>query len=385
MSKDSLKGNTDRLLKWLNAVGFAFNPFEVVEASLDSNLSKYLVEHSDFANTWGNWSNVVGAPAGGGKTAMRIRLTQACFTGGDINRPFPINYVIPFLKFGERKVLYDDHLQEIVRTAGIYLLLFIACRPYKFFRLDKKEQDQVCKALMLTLPGPLTTFLEPCIQSNNLNYLKSYFPLSTIPPLQDEKISIEFLRALKETKQAEVRSSLVEKWEILVNALVHILKFPSIYLLVDGIDAAPTTSNNAQHGIEYILPVLEKINILKTSSIFLKLFLPSTMLEVLREEFSELIEDVHTIDIKWTHSNLADVIRKRVFVASEGAFGSLQPFCSPAISEMEMQMARIVSPLPREMIVFTRQLLINHVNSEYSDLLQPVTFKKTIDWYKKTQ
>ncbi len=373
----------DALDDWLKAAGFAFNPFEALEASQDIHLSKYMIEHSDFANAWGNWPNIVGAPAGGGKTALRIRLTQACYAGGDFNRPFPVNYVIPFFKFGDQPARYDDHLSEIINKAGVYLLIFLTNRPHRYLQLDDKDKQQVNRAISLSLPGSITTYIEPCITSNNLDYLYTLVPPSIIPPVQDKKASMEFLHTLQKTKQDEYSdSSLIEKWELLVNVLIRVLKFQNIYLFIDGIDASPTTSTNEETGIKYIAPLLEKIDIFRAAGIHLKFFIPSEICNVLENQYKNLIDETHITKINWDQSNLADLIRRRVFAASEGAFGSLQPFCSPAISEIEMQISKNILPLPREMILFTRQLLINHVNGK-SELLQSATLNNTIKWYQK--
>ena len=128
------------LSSWMKSVGMKFNPFEILESSGDPNLSKYMINHDEFVNTWGNWPSFVFAPPGAGKTAMRIRLTQACFTGGENNRPFPVNYSLPFLKWGGHSVSFDDHLSEITRLVGLYLLLYISYRPHRFFELSAKDR-----------------------------------------------------------------------------------------------------------------------------------------------------------------------------------------------------------------------------------------------------
>jgi hypothetical protein len=86
--------------EWLRWAGFRFDPFGPLDAAADPHLSEYLVGHEVFARVWGDGISWVFAPAGGGKTALRISVMQACWIGQETNRPFPIPYVPPFLAWG---------------------------------------------------------------------------------------------------------------------------------------------------------------------------------------------------------------------------------------------------------------------------------------------
>ena len=376
--------DSDSLSSWLKMVGMAFDPFAVLEASGDTNLSKYLIEHKEFANIWGNWPNIILGQPGGGKTAMRVKITQACFSSGGKNRPFPINYTLPFLSWGDHIATYDDHLAEIVNIAGLYLLLFLAYRPQRFLALDEKDKKYVIKVLDWILPGSLSTFIEPCRGMANLSYIESKFPPAILPPSQESNNLNEFLTEIEnKIVNSSIRPSIIERWESTIDVVIHILRFPSIYVLVDGVDASPNTGNNSKVGLDYLSPLLTKSSIWKENKIFLKFFLPLDIAPHLASSFEELVEDITPLVIEWNLSSLADVIRQRVWVASQGNIGSLQIFASPAISEIELQIAKIVHPLPREILVFTRQLLINHANSStMKNQIQPSEIEHTLQWYK---
>ena len=378
----------DKLSSWLKMSGMTFDPFVALEASGDPHLSKYLIEHNEFVNLWGNWPNIVLAPPGAGKTAMRIKLTQACFTGGGKNRPFPINYSLPFLSWGNREITFEDHLSEIMHKAGLFLLLYLAYKPHRFFALTEIDRHYVSKVINWILPGPISTYLEPCQRMGNLEYLEQQFPPAILPPSPQEIMDLndlweEITRSLKTNIEMP---SLVERWEAMVDILIRVLKFPSIYILVDGVDASPQTGANPKLGIMYLNSLLFRITIWSENKIFLKFFLPQDITNYLSRKLKETGEDITPIEIRWPETALAEVIRKRVYVASEGNFGSLEIFASPAISDLEMRISKkihTIRPLPREMLVFTRQLLITHANgNKPEDQIQPNELEKTFRWYQ---
>ncbi len=379
----------DRLSSWLKMSGMTFDPFVALEASGDPHLSKYLIEHNEFANLWGNWPNIVLSPPGAGKTAMRIRLTQACFTGGGKNRPFPINYTLPFLSWGKRDVSLEDHLIEIMQKAGLFLLVYLAYRPHRFFALSETDRLYISRIMNWILPGPIATFIEPCQKMGDLGYIEQQFPPAILPPSPQEMhldLNDFWNELIKNTKSKSERPSLVERWEAMVDILIRILKFPSIYILVDGVDASPQTGVNPELGINYLHPLLSRIAMWSEKKIFLKFFLPQDITRYLLQKLKETGEDIIPIEIKWSETDLAEVIRKRVYVASEGNFGSLETFTSPAISDLEMRISKkihTIRPLPREMLVFTRQLLIVHANGNNpNDQIIPSELEKTFQWYQ---
>jgi predicted dinucleotide-utilizing enzyme len=88
--------------------------------------------------------------------------------------------------------------------------------------------------------------------------------------------------------------------------------------------------------------------------------------------------------IRWDPAQLAEVIRRRVYVASEGAFGSLDAIASPALRDVETILAGAALPLPREILVLTRRVLREHVEREGSDgKIQEEDVRIAIEWYNQ--
>jgi predicted dinucleotide-utilizing enzyme len=84
----------------------------------------------------------------------------------------------------------------------------------------------------------------------------------------------------------------------------------------------------------------------------------------------------------WTPVLLAEVVRRRVYIASEGAFGSLDAITSPALRDVETMLARKVAPLPREIQVLARCVLVEHVQrSGNTGKIQEGDVEAAIKWY----
>src|SRR5215510_6480057 len=79
---------------WLRELGLRFDPFKYLEASADPRLGDYVIGQEAFAVAWDDAPALVFAPAGGGKTAMRLYATRACWVGLGGAHPFPIPYTL---------------------------------------------------------------------------------------------------------------------------------------------------------------------------------------------------------------------------------------------------------------------------------------------------
>jgi hypothetical protein len=65
--------------------------------------------------------------------------------------------------------------------------------------------------------------------------------------------------------------------------------------------------------------------------------------------------------IVWDVENLAEILRRRVRVASQGKFSSLNAISSRAVRDLEMLIAERALPLPRECLVLAGYVLDNYL------------------------
>lgn len=390
-SGDTLSQGTtgeDQVRTWLEWLGMRFDPFLPLDAAADSRLSHYLIHHEAFASVWGDWQSFVFAPPGGGKTALRVRVTEACYVGQDTNRPFPIPYVPPFLMWGHTSPSYEDHLAALARAGAMQLLLSLAYRPHWLFRLDELHLRTVRDALNWNLPGPLGSYLEPCRQSLSVTPLRERInPAFVIPDPPDAPTLVRFCDTLNVVPVPHSqRPSPPERWDGLVYLLLETFGFDSVYLLLDGLDGAVETATDSREATRTLSPILEVLPEWKLQRIFFKGFLPSNIRPLLRNQFPALLKDSGTSTVHWTPELLAELIRQRVYAASNGAFGSLDAIASPALRGIEMTLALVVAPLPREILVLTRRVLLEHVQRKGTKgKIEPEDLDAAIHWYEDNQ
>jgi len=376
--------NASKVLEWLRWAGLHFDPFEPLDAAADTRLNEYLVGHHIFARVWGNVISWVFAPAGGGKTALRISITQACWLGQETNRPFPIPYVPPFLSWGHSCPSLEDHLAAITRAGAISLFLALAHRPHWFFRLDREGRRRVYEALSWNLPAALSVYLERCRQARDVSALrKALDPTFVIPNPPGADELLRWCDELDKAPDVVSPPSPLERWKRMQELLLEVLGFPAVYILADGFDGAPETMANAEAVARCLAPLVPSMGEWANRKIFFKSFLPLETEPVFEKRFPEVVIPERISTIQWTPALLAEVIRRRVYVASEGAFSSLDAVASPALRDIETTLAKAVFPIPREILVLTRRVLEEHVRREGSiGLLQEEDVEAAIYWYQ---
>ncbi|MBC7226173.1 MAG: hypothetical protein H5T61_02950 [Thermoflexales bacterium] len=168
----------------------------------------------------------------------------------------------------------------------------------------------------------------------------------------------------------------------LKDLLRGLLGFPSVYVLLDGLDGAPETIADPSAIAGCLKPLLQWAGEWAEERVFLKGFLPMEAQSPLEERFPDIFTPACVSVIHWTPELLAEVIRRRVYVATEGAFGSLDALASPALRDIETLLAKTVYPLPREILVITRRVVEEHVRREGDGLLAAMDIQAAIHWYQ---
>lgn len=368
---------------WLEWLGLRFDPFGPLDAASDPRLGEYLVGHDAFARTWGDWPSWVFAPPGGGKTALRVRTSQACWVGQETNHPFPLPYIPPFLSWGHASPSLDDHLTALARAGAVTLLLALAHRPHWLFRLDDEARRSVRVVLDWNLPGPLDDYLAHCRQSGSLQSLREALdPTFVLPDPPEAATLLRWCDVLDDAPAGEPRPLPAARWDSLCGLLLDTLGFRSVYILLDGLDAAPETITDAQAMVDCLASLMPLANDWAGRRVFVKGFLPIEAQAPLEDQFTSTFANTHSATIHWTPALLAEVIRRRVYVASEGDFGSLDAIASPGLRDVETILAKAVLPLPREMLVLTQRVLEEHVMREGSEgRIKEHDVDTAIQWY----
>ncbi len=372
---------------WLKAMGLKFDPFAVLDAGQDPDIPTYLVGHADFEQLWGDWPAFAFAPAGGGKTTFRVRLARACRIGEDGRRVFPIVYHrLP----APDEIAHDDsdvHLKPIIRQFAQELLFLLAYRPVELHRLDEASLVNVRRVLDANLPSPLDDYLTRLRDRGDLSPLTHEFDrtasyLVNPPGPQDLQRVCDRLARVPASPATDL--SPAQRFDELTHLILGPLRFEAIYLLIDGVDAYQETNDDPTTALRVLRWLLDNTSAWTARRIFTKFFLPAELESVLRRQMPHLLTSPAKVAIiEWTADALAEVIRNRVSVASEGMFDSLDAISNPGLHDVEEKLVHQVRVrVPREVLVLTERLLVEHVQrAQARDKLDPQDLESAFAWY----
>jgi hypothetical protein len=358
---------------WLARIGLQFNPFAdtLWDAAQDTRLSRYFVLPDAFAAIWGDWSSYVLAPLGGGKTAMSVHTARTCWVGQETNRPFPLPYTPAYGRLRHTHPTSDDHLTALSENAAQHLLLALAYRPHWFLEADPVVQLRIHHALDWNLaPRPLHHYLKVLRQNYQLTALTRLLkPTYEIVDLPDHTNLQALVGILSDTPTATPPSTAGERWQNIVDIILHDLKFRALYILIDKIDAIGRTANNPEQAIDSIAYLLERIEDWEQQDIYLKGFFPLDSRTALLSHYPKATQHDRIVTITWSPEKLATLVKKRLYIASSGSFDSFDAKAAPSIEQnIELTLAREIQQLPREMIALCNQILkvfYTQENSEY--------------------
>jgi hypothetical protein len=375
-------GNDSALDSWLTAVGFRFDPFVFLDAGADPHLGAYLVGHGAFAALWGDWPALAFAPAGGGKTALRVQMVRACWSGPDVGHPFPIPYIPSFDAAGRLPATQADHLTGVLQAGALWLLMALLTHPHWWTALDGEARRTVRGLLERDLPAPLTHYLAEAAESAALRALFAGIDPAAAPTA--EPAAERWLPLCSELAQmptAKVPASAVERMQTLVDLLLGPLKLSAIYLLVDGMDGFAETAADPATAVDLIGQVLASAKGWTGRGVFLKAFLPLETARIVADRFP-VLRQVPQATLRWSPPLLAEVVRQRVYVATQGAYGSLDAISTPDLRVVETQLARLTAPLPREVLVLTHRLLWEHARHDgQTERLSSADLQAASAWY----
>lgn len=388
----------NELQKWLSRVGLNLNPFEYIDAGQDPLIPFYLIDHNQFDKVNGDQPSFVFAPAGGGKTAFRVRLARECRAGRNGRRIFPIVYK-PTKPGGlneTKEELARRQRTDLLGCAAQELFLHLAYCPYAFDEMDAALKEAFLQTVSWDLEFPLTYYL------NQMKYDGSLEPVITAfdptarslpnPPGREDILYLykKLIRYVPDTGKPDDEKRL----EILFDLILNKLKFEAIYILVDGVDAFPETVNNPDQMLKSILWLLDNTLNLTKKSIYVKYFLPTELHPVVvgTSAFRPLTSQGKIIIIKWDADALNEVIRQRLQEASGGKFDSLTAISDRALrasgrSPEEIMIAdlrRFKKLSPRSLIRAVNWLFTNHVQDErVREKLTPQDLTATREWIRR--
>jgi len=364
---------------WLATVGFEFNPFAFLDASSDPRISAYLVGHGAFAAMWGHWPAMAFAPAGGGKTALRMQVARACWAGPDRGYPFPVSY-LPSTMDGKLPTTLDVHLQAILQAATLSLFQAFSIRPHWWDALDGNARRTVrglfdC-ALPISLSHHLAQVQDALFSAPQTDFGRHYSGTNVDLPRW-----ALVLGQLVKTSSAAISVSPLDRLQTLVDLILGPLGLSAVYLLVDGIDGFPETADSPSASSSLLAPLMANAHLWSEKGVFLKGFLPVETAATLTGSVS-FKQPIHQVSIVWSPQLLAEVLRQRIYVATSGEFSSLDAVSAPSFRDIETRIARSAKPLPREALVLVSRLIWEHIRrSGDSSQLNEGDLQVAVKWY----
>ncbi len=340
----------------LSAFGFAFDPFEYLDSAKDRHLQEYLVIPKAVEIALSDQPIAILAQPGGGKSALRIYTAN--FYKDSRGLRFPVTYIPD-----DYSTESDFHLKGIKTSLARAAFMYLASYPDLFFALSSNDKIGL-KSLLLDIPLGLGFNQQILRDSHLLSDLEQALgtsAFSSIPRL--DRAHHQLIRELDATHPSNPLS--LDDSFVLLDRVFGV---KSIHILVDGLDGFMETQTPAEL-LAWIEPLLNILEAWKKKNIYLKFFLP---LDIADATTLTSLSSLHTAALTWDDNLLAEVIRRRVFVASERAFDSLDAISAPDLRNVELTLARQLGErekLPRQIILKCRNLLHGVVMSNRMEIL----------------
>ena len=335
-----------------SGLGFKFDPFEHLDSSRDAHLQEYLVTPKAVEITLLDQPIAVFAKPGGGKSALRIYTAR--FYGDSRGVRFPVTYV-PEMYSTDGNLHFEGIKLSLARAVFMYLVSY----PDLFFGLTPTTKQKI-KQVLLELPYGLDFHLNGLTPRRFIADLEQLLGVSALSGVQMlDRAHQQMALELENISIAESSTiTLDEGFDLLDDAF----GVKSIHILVDGLDGFVETKP-AHALITWIEPLLDILERWDRKNIYLKFFLPMDNSDV---PTVTTLRGLRTAALEWDDGLLAEVIRRRVFVASGGAFDSLDALSAPDVRNVELILARQLGEkqkLPRWIILKSRNLLQRAIES----------------------
>jgi hypothetical protein len=354
--------------RWLGALGFVIDPFSHLNSASDPHLSDYLVGHQSFSMAWDESSAAIFAPAGGGKTAMRLYATRASWVGGGRSHALPVPYIPTAQPTRAPIPTPQEHQLGLTRAIALVLMLAFTAFPNLFLSQTQTLRRNIASLLNRLLPRPLAFYISLLRTGANedVRDVSDMLDRSYGLPLQSSAKQLQELcnalqdRFITANDQPPESDNLDDSTRLFEQAIAYAfeLGFRSVHVLIDGVDGADDTSKNPEQAARSITWLYEQLDTWERQHIFVKGFLPQELAGPLKSELGNTFNALRVNHLQWTPDLLAEVIRRRVYVATRGRFGSLDGFSSPALRDVDIYLARAARSLPRDVIVLARRVLL---------------------------
>jgi hypothetical protein len=394
---ETLDPQTNNLKKWVDVVGLELNPFEKIDAGSDPLIPFYLIDHNQFEHVSGDQPSLVFAPAGGGKTAFRVRLARECRAGRNGRRIFPIVFKPTVPGDSDEDKEHSTHRQrtDLLHYASKELFLHLAYYPYALDEMDSEIRKTLLQMISWDLDFPISYYLGQMEDAGSIEpFLAAFDPTAGSLPNPPGREDINYLSKKLSQYAADVEKPEDEKrLDCLFELLFHKLKYEAIYILVDGVDAFLETVHSPERALAAISWFIDNTLLWMKNRIFVKFFLPDEVYPIAMKipAFRLLTLKSKIAIIKWDADKLSEVIRQRLQEASGGKYDSFAAISDRALRASGRTVEEILiadlrrhkKSSPRSLIRAANQLITNHIQGkQVREKLTPQDLKAVREWIR---
>jgi len=354
--------------EFLARLGFQANPFQFTNADEEEHLQSYFVPPPYFDSVWGDpnrpVSQVIFAPRGGGKSAQRRMLEYRAHRENIFTITYDrFEHLVPA---SLNNLTLEYHLRNLIRLGLLGFLLEIHERtlsPSSFRRIEREQIDVLCRTYigritktealeaiksLRTLSAKARTFLRDwagpagslasmILKAKGLGPLNlKTGPTDEAPPVPDElptKLHLE-----------------------IVCDLLRSIGYRSVFILVDKVDEATITGNNAEHAFALIKPLLRDLELLQIPGIGFKFFLWDR-LETYYREFARP-DRVQQFSLSWERSQITEMLSRRLAAFSGGRVKDLSNLTDAKLAKpLQYLVVLFAFGSPRDMIRICQEIL----------------------------
>lgn len=303
--------------EFFNNLGFDSNPFQFTNADDEDRLEKYFIPPPYFDSIWGNpekpKSVVVFAPRGGGKTSQRKMIEFESQKNGNV---LCVNYSRFELTKRVQDITLSDHLQKIIQIIVVGVLTRLNEDPKIIEYLDKNDKKYLNALVDIHLGkiseqdfkvaiDSLSNFSEKAIKFWNEHLGAINFGINLIL----SKLNLGVVDAKKIDDIYKLDDSFKFQLEK-IQKIIFKMKFTAIYILIDKVDEADITGNDASLSSKLIEPLLKDLDLLELPGYGFKFFL----WEKLEKYFDEYgrKDRINYYPLVWKNSELKKMLSKRL-------------------------------------------------------------------------
>lgn len=368
---------------WFRRLGLRFDPYIHLEASSDPHLSEYTVNLDIFRTAWDAAPTIMFAPPGGGKTATRVAVTRTCWYDIGGTYPFPLPYNLGAAPLTGKPPTADQHLRLMLEAGTCALLTGLAFRPERVLRASPGDIRAIVSMLRAGLPGPLDYYLDVLRETGTpagLTPLLERTYALTAPPSAD--VLRHFCDVVAQAGADASRGQPAELFKTFVDLATGALGFSHVLILIDGIDAIYENQADARLALQWVADLFDQSQAWAERNVFIKWFAPDSLETHVDALLHARPIAARIAHIVWNADLLVELLRKRIFAASDGRFESLDAISSPALTDVERQIIDVITPLPRLALRVTRRALLHYAARTDEGQLDEDDIRQAIAWYQ---